>query len=366
MSSGLCLRRLELGVSCLALGCSSAADKTAQPGSDDSAIYESTRELEIAVPDAGRVYAKLAEPRISAPSAPADSNDWDLAFENYDVFSNSGPSGARQGAAFGQLDLASLLGDTAPEVPFLAPDKAGGAFLDWYAYDGTSHALYSRFHVYGVKRGDLIWKVQISSYYSEQDNAPLSGLYRIRYATLGDRVGATQTLQIDGTAGGIAGTTRASSGCLDLESGAITMLTPDLARQSQDWDLCFRRDSISVNGEVGGPRGVGAVDLQASETSRETLVGIQAETDDDALARFDSVSLTSLANAQFRGDHVVSAFETGAWVVPGSNPQTPARAAWLVQDAAGEQKFLIAFSAFREPTTSSPGTVVMHIKPVKQ
>ncbi len=364
-------RLLELGVGCLALACSSATDETAQsgsvdPGSDDPSLYDGTRELEIAVPEAGRVYVQLSEPRLATPDAPADSNDWDLAFENYDVFTNSGPSGAGQGAAFGQLELASLREDTAPEVPFLAPDKAGGAFLDWYAYDGKSHALYSRFHVYGVRRDDLLWKVQIATYYSEQDHAPLSGLYQIRYAALGARAGETVTLQIDGTAGGIAGTASDPSGCLDLERGSVTMLTPVLARESQDWDLCFRRDSISVNGEVGGPRGVGAVDLQASETSSETVPGIEAETADDALARFDRVSSASFANAQFRGDHVVSAFETGAWVAPDSRPEQPARAAWLVQDAVAEQKFLIAFSAFREPTTSSPGTVVIHVKPVKQ
>lgn len=352
-------RLFELALSCLAVACSSASDKTAQPG-------DGTRELELAIPDTGQVYVQLAEPGVVFPSAPVESSDWDLAFEGYDVFTNSGPSGAGKGAAFGQLDVSSLHGDTAPEVPFLAADKAGGAFLDWYAYDGSSHALYSRFHVYGVKRGDLAWKVQISSYYSEQDNAPLSGLYQIRYAALGDESSATQSLQVDGTAGGIAGTANAPSGCLDLETGTVTMLTPDRARGSSAWDLCFRRDSISVNGEAGGPRGVGAVDLQASETNRETLADVKAEADADARARFEGVSSVAFENAQFRGDHVVSAFETGGWVLPESNPQEPASAAWLVRDAAGEQQFLIAFSAFLEPTTSSPGTVVMHVKPVKQ
>src|SRR6187399_1197447 len=117
---GQCL--LVLGVASLALGCSS----TAGP------VPDGTRELEVAVPDTGRVYVQLAEPALVTPSNPRESNDWDLAFENYDVFTNSGPSGAGRGAAFGQLDLSTLQDDTTPEVPFLAPDKAGGAFLDWY------------------------------------------------------------------------------------------------------------------------------------------------------------------------------------------------------------------------------------------
>jgi len=361
---------LELGVAGLALACSNSSGNPAGPGpadsgADDPSVYDSTTVLEVPVPDSGRVFVQLAKPALVTPSQPADSREWDLAFEGYDVFSNSGPSGSGQGAAFGQLDVSDLREATVPEVPFLSPDKAGGAFVDWYAYDGSSHALYSRFHVYGIERGNLLWKVQIASYYSEQDNAPVSGRYRIRYAALGDNVGETQDVQVDGTAGGITGTASAPSGCLDLESGTVSQLTPVAARISQDWDLCFRRDSISVNGEVGGPRGVGAADLQASETSGETLAGIRAQSEADALTRFEAVSASSFEGAQFRGDHVVSAFETGVWVVPESSPKEPARAAWLVKAAAGEQKFLVAFSAFREPTTSSPGTVVLHVKPVK-
>jgi len=353
----------------LVLACSGSpepANSTDASNADDSSLYEGTRELEVIVPETGRVFVQLAEPQLVSPPAPEESSGWDLAFEGYDVFTNSGPSGVGKAAAFGQLELSALRGAASPEVPFVASDKAGGAFLEWYAYDGATHALYSRFHVYGVRRGEQLWKVQISSYYSEQDNAPVSGLYRIRYAALGSADSAAESLQIDGTAGGISGGASAASGCLDLESGNVTMLTPDSARESQAWDLCFRRDSITVNGEVGGPRGVSAVDLQASETSGETLTGIRAFTDADAAARFDDVSLESFAQAQFRGDHVVSAFETGVWVVPRSNPREPARAAWLVQDASALQNFLIAFSVFREPTTSSPGTVVMHVKPVEQ
>lgn len=367
--SGLRKCALALGLVCATLACSSSPAKDSEAGasnSDDSSLYDSTRELEISVPDAGRVYVQLAGPGLVSPGAPERSNDWDLAFEGYDLFTNSGPSGAGKGAAFGQLELSSLRRDLAPEVPFLAPDKAGGAFLDWYAYDGTSHALYSRFHVYGVRRAGLLWKVQIASYYSEQDHAPLSGSYQIRYALLGERNGATQTLQIDGTAGGVTGAATAPSGCLDLESGTVARLTPERARETRAWDLCFRRDSISVNGEAGGPRGVSAVDLFADETSAETLESIRAETDTEALSRFDGVSFEAFANAQFRGDHVVSAFETGVWLKPQSSPPEPAPAAWLAQAALGEQLFLLAFSAFREPTTSSPGTVVMHVKPVKQ
>ncbi|MEI9949120.1 MAG: hypothetical protein WDO74_09085 [Pseudomonadota bacterium] len=150
--------------------------------------------------------------------------------------------------------------------------------------------MYSRYHVYGVKSGDRLWKAQILSYYSEQDNAPVSALYQIRYSQLSDQVGDTHTLQIDGTAGGLSGTADAASGCLDLATGTVLQLAPADARVSKDWDLCFRRDSISVNGEVGGPRGVAAVDLQADETSAEDLAAIVRGSAASTLVRFSEVS----------------------------------------------------------------------------
>jgi len=341
------------------LACSNSPRQTEPLGAD-------TSQLEVPVPETGRVYLKLSDPSLVTPSDPADSSEWDLAFENFDVYTNSGPSGSGQAAAFGQLDSSALEGDESPTVPFLSADKAGGAFADWYAYDGQNHALHSRYHVYGVKSGDRLWKVQILSYYSEQDNAPVSGLYQIRYAELSDEAGATHTVQIDGTAGGLSGSASSGSGCLDLASGAVRQIAPADARASLEWDLCFRRDSISVNGEAGGPRGVGAVDLQADQTSAEQLAAVVQQSADSTLARFSEVSRASLASAPFRGDHVVSAFETGVWLDAEASPIAPARAAWLVREASGERQFLVAFSEFREPTASSPGTVVVHSKPVKQ
>jgi hypothetical protein len=343
----------------LLLACSSSPEQ--------AAVFDAnTQQFEVSVPETGRVYLKLSPPSLVIPSDPANSPEWDLAFENFDVYTNSGPSGAGQAAAFGQVDISAFGDDAAPAVPFLSPDKAGGAFANWYAYDGQNHALYSRHHVYGVKNGERLWKAQILSYYSEQDNAPVSGLYQIRYAELGDEVGDTHTLQIDGTAGGLSGSASSGSGCLDLASAAVRQITPEKARASQDWDLCFRRDSISVNGEAGGPRGVGAVDLQADQTSTEELAAIVEQSADSALVRFSDVSRASLASATFRGDHVVSAFETGVWLHAEASPIAPARAAWLVREASGERQSLLAFSEFREPTASSPGTVVVHIKPVKR
>lgn len=335
---------------------------------DAGAPFESGAELRVTVPDAGRVYVKLSPPTVVSPGADAKTSaDWDLAFEGLDVFTNSGPSGAGSAAAFGPLDAVTFLGDEAPVVPFLSPDKSGGAFLDWYAYEGSSHALWSRYHVYGVADGARLWKVQVLGYYGQRDGATIPGLYKLRYAELTGEsagAGATHEVDIDGSAGGATAPASTPSECLDLASGARVMLTADASRASHAWHLCFRRASISVNGEIGGPRGVGAVDLEAAAVATETVAEVQTRTSQSRQAPFDGATKASFDAKVFRGDRIVSAFGD-AWIDRTKTPIVPANAAWLVVDAAGKQKHRIGFKSFEGPTTTSPGTVVMRIKPAK-
>lgn len=346
-----------------AWACSSSGGNGGAAGAPNvDSVYSETTPLDVAVPASGRVYVRLAAPELVAE----DAGDWDLAFEGYEVFTNSGPSGSGKGEAFGQLDILALLDPESPAPPFTWPDKAGGAFLDWYEYDGKSHGLFGRYHVYGVRRDEQLWKVQILSYYSEQDNTAVSGLYRLRYARLAPEPSVTEELEIDGTAGGLSGGVDSASGCLDLETGSVSQLTATEARESSDWDLCFRRDSISVNGEVGGPRGVTAADLQAAETAEETLADLQKKTAQSELSRFDAADESSFAGLTFRGDHVVSAFEIGHWLKPDTDPPEPAHAAWLVVGSDGKSRFLTAFERFENPTATSPGTIALHVKPVSE
>ena len=180
----------------------------------------------------------------------------DLAFEGLEIATNSGVSGPGAASAFGPLDPVVFLDDVAPDVPFLVTDRTGGAFVRWYFYEGApSHALLTRLHVFGVKDGERLFKVQILNYYGVRDNAPVAALYDVRYAELfpdGTSGATAEATAIDGTLGGGSGASDAAGECLDLGTGERAMLTPDQAHASSAWHLCFRRENVSVNGEEGG------------------------------------------------------------------------------------------------------------------
>jgi hypothetical protein len=251
-------------------------------------------------------------------------------------------------------------------VPFLTADKTGGAFIRWYFYEGApNHALHSRFHVFGVKDGARLWKVQILTYYGERDGAPVAGLYKIRYAEVmpGGSGPIQEPPNIDGTAGGPQAGSNTASECIDLGTGARTMLTPTDARTSTAWHLCFRRQDIAVNGELGGPRNVGAIDFEADQLGVETLNQILNRTPDSERAKFDAINAQSYDGQALRGDRVVSAF-SGLWIERGSNPPRPGNFAWLVVGANGKSNYLVGFTKFTGATDKTVGTVSMSVKPV--
>lgn len=306
-------------------------------------------EIVVDVPPSGRAFVDLDTASVVTPDDDGSSSaDWDLAFGGPDVFTNSGPSGPGAGKAFGPLGLLEFLAETPPEVPFLAADQTGGALRDWYAYEGSSHALYSRYHVYGLRRGDgRLFKLQVLGYYGEITGAPVSAVYSVRYAEVtGSGVGAISELDgIDATAGGPSGSDESPSACLDLVSGEIAMLTPEAARLSTTWDVCFRRSNISVNGELGGPGQATAVDLHAGETDGEIVAAVKLKTAQSEKARFEGVLLDDLEQPSlvYRGDRIVSAF-SDQWLVPGVSPAEPQQGTWLVVGGDGERSHILGFT----------------------
>lgn len=349
---------------------SCGSDGSSTPNHNTSeAPYASGRAFSFAVPATGRGYLNLASKSVvQVDGDPKASRAWDLAFDGIDIYTNSGVSGGGAAASFGPLDVGTFASDVMPAIPYLATDKSGGAFLDWYTYEGApTHALWSRYHVFGVKDGSRLWKVQILTYYGERDGAPVSGLYKLRYAELTPSgVGDIKEISnIDGTAGGSGAPANSPSECLDLGTGKLVALSPDTARTSYDWHLCFRRQTIGINGDQGGPRGVGAVDLMADAIASEEVAEIRKRTADSERGTFDAVTAASFHGKTFRGDRIISGFGEG-WLEAGTSVLRPKPGTWIAVDAAGATKYFLAFERFEQATATSPGTIFAHIKALKE
>lgn len=325
--------------------------------------------VELGVDPDRRTFVELSGPAtVEVEGDGSSSLAWDLALQGRDVFSNGGISGPGNCSAFGPLAPPTFLSDTAPDVPILLQDRAGGALLDWYDYGGDMHQLFSRYHVYGLRDGERYFKLQILSYYGEQLGAPVSALYRIRYAEVLDgEVGETQEIAgIDATAGNDSKDDQQPSACLELDTQRVRELTPDEAAESQDWHLCFRRESIAVNGGLSGPRGVEAVDLQGDQTAQETEDEIQARTEESELPRFDDVDYAVLAadDLSWAPDGVATAFAR-RWLEPGSEPSQLSDSVWLVIAADGASKYLIKFESLSGDLGNNTATLSVRAKAVR-
>lgn len=116
------------------------------------------------------------------PGDPGASTDWDISFNNYELAMNSGPSGPGLAAGFFAYtelqDPTDLAGFT--QQPAGAPlftDIPGSVLTDWYDYNGQTHQLSSRNHVYLLRSGDRLYKMKIVTYYANRDGVPASGVY---------------------------------------------------------------------------------------------------------------------------------------------------------------------------------------------
>jgi hypothetical protein len=349
----------------LCLQACSSESLSSEAGPSDTGVLGGQL-LSVPVPETSEVLVDLATPSVLAASDTRAALGWDLGFQGFDVLTNGGVSGSGAGAAFGALSAPVFLSDTAPAVPFLTPDQAGGAFRRWFAYDAEEHVVLSRFHVFGVRDGERSFKVQVLSYYGGR-SLDTAAHYSLRYAEVSDS-GVAETLEfsdVDATAGNDAKNPDAPSSCVDFASGELLSLTPAEASTSRAWHLCFRRDAISVNGGRGGPRGVTAVDLDAALTASETAADLRARSAESEAARFDAIGAAELAaaSADFRPDGLVTAF-TDRWLSPGAKPPRPESGVWLVLGADGASHFLVMFEGFDGASEAGPGTIRLRLKAV--
>lgn len=126
------------------------------------------------------------------PANPATSTGWDIGFNNYEVFLNSSPNGSGSATAFpmfGELNDATSLEECTAH-PAQAPmfqDYIASIFngdindpaANWYNYNGTTHELTSKAHVYLILNDTELYKLRIESYYRNIGGVPTSGYYTI-------------------------------------------------------------------------------------------------------------------------------------------------------------------------------------------
>jgi hypothetical protein len=138
----------------------------------------------------GPVYIDFSAGAVSHPADPTTSTDWDLEFTNYDIHQNATVFGI---GACGTYEVWQDQTDstdfnettTAPTVPqaYFA-DNLGSVMANWYNYDGNTHILTSKNHVYAIRSGSHTYKLQIISYYKDIGGSPVSGWFTFRWAEL--------------------------------------------------------------------------------------------------------------------------------------------------------------------------------------
>lgn len=138
----------------------------------------------------GPVYVDFSAGATTTPTDPRNSTDWDLAFVNYEIHQNATVFGIGACGAYevwqDQADPTSFdetqVAPTQPQAYFA--DQFGSVMSEWYNYDGNTHTLTSKNHVYVIRDGGHHYKLQIIAYYADINGTPVSGWYTFRWLAL--------------------------------------------------------------------------------------------------------------------------------------------------------------------------------------
>jgi len=297
-----------------ALGCSDDTTSSNNPPAQaDSLSFDGS--------GGGPIYIDFSTGATTNPADPMDSTDWDIAFEAYEIHQNSSIFGSGQAATYPVwLDQSDSTDfdetTTAPTVPnayFI--DGLGSVLTNWYNYDGTTHQLSSKNHVYIIRHNDEFYKLQISSYYRDIGGTPVSAWYTFKWLALVgpdtsyngvDSMGtSTTTWDDEGYWETILDATSTSHFMYYSFSNRDTMtLTDEEAASNTDWRIAFKRDAVILNGGVSGMAEVDGVDLagieHADSTNFDTTIDPLTIVDTD----FESDSYNLTIDDWYIYDHV--------------------------------------------------------------
>ncbi len=128
----------------------------------------------------GAVYFDL-----ETGAAVSADEEWDLWFEGWTIRVNGGVSGSgKAGAVLSGMSFAEVTDASGLQPGLYRGDGFGGVFVEhpWYRYNlEGNHQIWPTYDVYLIRRGESVYKVQITGYYGP---AGESRRVTFRYARL--------------------------------------------------------------------------------------------------------------------------------------------------------------------------------------
>ena len=226
----------------------------------------------------GPIYVDFSAGITTTPADPLNSTEWDIAFQAYEIHQNSSVFGSGQTATYpvwqDQTDSTDFTETaSAPTVPnAYFTDGLGSVLTNWYNYNGNTHQLSSKNHVYIIRHNDHFYKLQISSYYRDIGGTPVSAWYTFKWLALAGPDTSFNGVDSMGTSTTTWNTSRYWETILDATSIANFMyynfssrdtmsITDEEAASNTAWRIAFKRDAIILNGGVSGTGEVDGVDL---------------------------------------------------------------------------------------------------------
>jgi len=139
----------------------------------------------------GTGYLDFSTASEVMPADPMTSTDWDIAITSYEIHLNSnhfGPGVATAYPVYQELEDSTDF-DEVSDAPTQSQgyfwDELGSILTDWYLYTGPpNHQILSLDHVYLIKSGDTVYKLQIYSYYHPDLGTEGDGWYTFYWAEL--------------------------------------------------------------------------------------------------------------------------------------------------------------------------------------
>ena len=126
-----------------------------------------TRTVEVAA--SGRVS-------FDFESGTATTNGWDIALEGFVIRVNGGVSGTGSAGAVAATEPFEAIDDPSGAPASVYKGDAFGGVFDshrWYRYNltGTDHQVWPTFDVYLVRKGNSVYKLQLTNYYGAAGEA---------------------------------------------------------------------------------------------------------------------------------------------------------------------------------------------------